>query len=284
MWRISAALAVAVAALPAFSQELPDLSRVRGIPPPLGRIDDVLRPPPEGGLPADERVAVGRLAGCEEPQALFLTRFVSGAALAASQIQAWLESKGPDAPLGLERRLFGGRPRLAEAVRRAQSGVPTEEVPCPPLPLLDGWKLRAKRAPARLCRGERAGPGGIHAFVEQGGTGSSRPKLSTLPASRSLSPRPFEGGARPGRKAVSVTALVHLSPAPLGRAERCRPRLSAVLFDEGGHARLRYHADYGAALSVELLGDGRLTVELTFDEASAVFKPSASEIRVKRSN
>ena len=73
---------------------------------------------------------------------------------------------------------------------------------------------------------------------------------------------------------LPAAALVWVSGAPEGAKDACRPRLSVSFHDARGRARLRYHADFGGALSVELLGDRCQMVRLTFDAASNHFQPS----------
>jgi hypothetical protein len=219
------------------------LPGVEGIPAPLGRVGDVVEAPAPGGFPAHERVVVATLEGCDRPQAFQLSRFVGAVAGAGEQIQHWLEGKQPGAPLGLERRLFGRKPRLTEAVQKARRSIPVEASASPAAALIDGWKLAVDRAPRKRAP-KPASPalGGQFWFVDS-------------------------------KDARTLSALVQLAAAPSTQRDRCRPRLSAVLFDESGKARLRYHADYGGELSVELLGDGCRNIDLLFDPPSQRFRP-----------
>lgn len=209
-------LAALLWAGPALGQKEMELSQVRGIPAPLGRMEGVVEPPPEGGLPAGEKVVVTRLSGCEREQAIYLTRFLAGVLLAASQVQSWLQSTGEGAPLRLEKKLFRGRDALSQAVGRSRRATLESDL--------------------RAGDWSRGG-----SFIFQLGTTPSRP----------------------------VAAVAQLSP---GEPDRCLPKLSAVLYDDRGTARLRYQAS-GAAPRVELLGDGCQVVELTLDEKSASFRP-----------
>ena len=67
---------------------------------------------------------------------------------------------------------------------------------------------------------------------------------------------------------------MRLQPAPEDAADRCRPRLSAALFDASGKVRFRYHADFAGAVSAELIGDGCRGVAFTYDAAAAEFRPA----------
>ncbi len=223
------------------------LAGTDSIPAPLGQIGDVVQEIPEGGTPGGEQVVTSQLEGCDRHQALYLSRFVAGAAMAGAQIQAWLEKTGPSAPVGLERRLFGSKRRLIEAVTRARSSAPAQLLSCQQVPLDDGWRLRLAKAPEQLCKGERASPSirGAWWFM--------------LPNRASHPP--------------AIGAVVQLNAAPPDRSDRCRPRLSAVLFDEAGVARLSYHADFGGALYVELLGDRCERVGFRFKVESQRFEP-----------
>ncbi len=52
--------------------------------------------------------------------------------------------------------------------------------------------------------------------------------------------------------------------------DKCLPRLTGVLFDGKGVARIRYEADFGAAAAGALLGD-KCQVTFSFDEKNEVF-------------
>lgn len=59
----------------------------------------------------------------------------------------------------------------------------------------------------------------------------------------------------------------------------CRPRISAVLFDARGQARVRFHADWSAAMAVTLVGDRCRNLDFTFDGAQQAFIPSWSSCK-----
>ncbi len=213
-----------------------------GPPPPLGRVGDVVEPVQPGGYPSNERVELVTLPGCPRPQALRLSRFVAGAAEAGAELEAWLAAPGPGAPPGLARKLFDDPRALGETVKRARQSGPVQGAPCDPLPARDGWKLVPARAPSKLCKAKAASPAGGPDFAF----------------------------SLPGQQAVS--AVVRMRPAPSRQADRCRPRLSAVLFDLSGKARLRYQADFGGGLEVELVGDRCEELALVFDAAAQKFR------------
>lgn len=81
----------------------------------------------------------------------------------------------------------------------------------------------------------------------------------------------------PGPGASEVWMAVKEKPAAVVRwasssgADKCLPKVSAVLFDNKGQARLRYDADFGAAVSATLVGDKCQNVVFTFDAETQVF-------------
>jgi hypothetical protein len=75
----------------------------------------------------------------------------------------------------------------------------------------------------------------------------------------------FFNGERRAAAAVTV--------AP-GVGDVCRPRLSVVLFDASGAARLRLHADWAKEVSASLVGNGCKAVHFTFDAQGQRFTPS----------
>jgi hypothetical protein len=79
----------------------------------------------------------------------------------------------------------------------------------------------------------------------------------------------------PGAGTNEVWLLEGKKPAALIRwesAKECLPRLSAVLFDAKGAARLRYDADFAGAAAATLIGD-RCQIDLNFDASKQVFHP-----------
>lgn len=67
-------------------------------------------------------------------------------------------------------------------------------------------------------------------------------------------------------------AVVRWAPsAGKGADKKCLPKLTGVLFDGKGAARIRYEADFGSAASGALLGDAKCQVTFTFDPKTEVF-------------
>ncbi len=205
------------------------------LPAPLGRLGDAIADVPAGGVPAGEKVVVARYEGCDRERAVFLNRFLAGAALGGNQIQSWLATNGKEAAV------FKDRLALGKALDRAREGLFVEGQRCQSAPK-DGWKLELQSLPRALCAKERKGGTGEFWFAKPGMT-----------------------------KGKDLTAVVRLAPAGPAVEDRCRLRASAALFDDKGKARLLFHADYGAALEVELRGDG-CSVAFVFDSAIQGFR------------
>jgi hypothetical protein len=66
-------------------------------------------------------------------------------------------------------------------------------------------------------------------------------------------------------------AVVNVAP---GDPDACRLRLSTVLFDSRGQARVRLHADWGGAASVTLVGDGCQVVDFVLHSDAQSFVPT----------
>ncbi len=204
------------------------------LPAPLGRLGNFVDAPPPGGLPADEKVMVGKLDGCDRDQAFFLTRAVSGALAALQQLQDWMvQTKG------LEKKLFATG-KLAEVAQNVAASTATDEKLCASPVLVDGFKLDLTRAAGKQCPVEKGWRLGDFWWAKGG--------------------KPF--------------AVVALSASPEDSKDRCRPRLSVVLFDKSGVARIRLHADYGGVASISLLGDKCVGLDFGFDEGARAFVPT----------
>ncbi len=201
---------------------------------PLGRLGNVVDAPAEGGLPADEKVVMGRLDGCDRDQALYLTRAVSGTLVAVQQLQDWLNRTK-----GLEKKLFAAG-KLGEVAQAVAAATPMDSKSCEAPALTDGFKLALTRAPGKQC--------------------------------------PVEPGWRLGDSwwgtAGKALAVVFVTGAPAEAKDRCRPRLSVVLFDKEGVARVRLHADYGGVASLSLLGDKCVGLDFGFDSGAQAFVPT----------
>lgn len=203
------------------------------LPAPLGRLGNFVDAPPPGGVPADERIVVGTLDGCDREQAFFLTRAVSGTLAAVQQLQDLL-NQSP----GLEKKLFA-KGKLAEVSQGVAASVAMDQQLCEPPALTDGFKLELSRNTGKLC--------------------------------------PAQKGFRTGEfwwARGKPTAVALLTPAPAAAPDRCRPRLSVVLFDKAGVARIRLHADYGSVASLSLLGDRCVGLDFAFDAGAQAFVPT----------
>jgi hypothetical protein len=141
-----------------------------------------------------------------------------------------------DAAPGLELKLFRRPAVLSELMVRLRSSKRETKAPCTPLPLLDGYRLEPLRAPMKWCPLSNVGQEGEHWYTSQ-----NKPSAVI--------------SVRPG------------SPSP------CKPRLSAVLFDKSGRARVWLRADWGDAVGVTLVGDGCQLLEYSFDPESQSFEP-----------
>jgi len=201
---------------------------------PLGRLGNFVDAPPEGGLPADEKVIVGKLDGCDRDQALYLTRAVSGSLVAVQQLQDWL-GQTP----GLEKKLFAPG-KLGEVAQRVASSTPTDQKLCEAPALAEGYRLELTRAAGKQCAVEKGWRTGDFWWAKDG----------------------------------KPTAVVWVVGAPADAKDRCRPRLSVALFDKAGIARVRLHADYGGVASLSLLGDKCVGLDFGFDAGAQAFVPT----------
>lgn len=172
---ISFALAMVLAAPPA--APLPEISA------PLGHIGNVVEAVPKGGLPVADRVLVLKLEGCE-PQAVYLMRYLGGAARALEQLQQWLDASG------LERKLFARKSVLSGVMRHLSDSRAEDEKACKSAPLADDWRL-ALDAPPKLCPAEAGRTLGDFWFktkgvpaavvqVSRGAPDVCRPRLSAV--------------------------------------------------------------------------------------------------------
>jgi hypothetical protein len=162
---------------------------------------------------------------------------VSGSARAAEQLLQWLGSYPGEAEWA-----FGRGPRaldgLRQAVDRANRAVPSASVRCGDVK--GPWRLPANGGDAARC----ASPVGL----QRPGQVDFEDKAGRQPAAR-----------------------VRLAPGE--GANACQPRLSVVLFDAAGKARLLVHADYaGAPLEVTVFGKRPQPWRL--DAESQFFVPS----------
>ena len=145
-----------------------------------------------------------------------------------------------DANAGLEEKLFAKKGTLGEVSKLVSGGAPAEKK-CE-LALAEGWKLTAAAAPGSKCK-VGAAP---QAWWANGGKSS---------------------------------AVVALAPAAKDAQDTCKPRASAVFFDQAGKARVRFHTDFSAPAQVTLLGDKCQNVDFSFDENLNGFKARLSSCK-----
>lgn len=173
---IGLALAMVVAAPPA-APAMPEITA------PLGHIGAVVEAVPKGGLPVADRIVVLKTEGCQ-PQAVYLMRYLGGAARALEQLQQWLDASS------LEGRLFLKKGVLAEVMRHLSDARAEEEKACKPLPLVADWQLALDAAP-KLCPAEAGrtlgdfwfktrGVAAAAVLVSQGAPDACRPRLSAV--------------------------------------------------------------------------------------------------------
>lgn len=138
---------------------------------------------------------------------------------------------------GAETKLFGRKGVLSELMTQLTSAQLKPKVRCNRSALADGFKMMLPAAPQKWCEGKvDAGDGEFWFF-----TGS----------------------------VPSAVISVQKGAA----AEPCQPRLSTVLFDGKGQARVRVHADWAGAVSATLVGDGCESVNYIFSPATQTFIP-----------
>lgn len=139
---------------------------------------------------------------------------------------------------GQEKALFKGKQTLADVVRLLTDAKYEPRSDCAAPTLVDGFKLDLTAPPKKLCEVADDRPAGDFWFFSKG-------------------------------KPSAVISVVNGSP------DACKPRLSAVLFDSKGLARVRFHSDWGApSISANLLGDSCKSVDFTFDLAKEAFVPN----------
>ena len=97
---------------------------------------------------------------------------------------------------------------------------------------------------------------------------------AALPRDVTKAPKLCDGAAKDHAVLVAngkPAALVRWSAA--SGANKCAPRVTGVLFDAKGSARIRYDADFGGNAGGAVLAD-KCQVTFTYDAAREVFHPS----------
>lgn len=138
---------------------------------------------------------------------------------------------------GAEKKLFGRVGVLAELITSLGTASFDPRRDCSEPTLIDGFKLELVSTPKKWCDAPTNAQDGAFWFSSQ-------------------------------KKPVAV---VQISP---GGEKACRPRISAVLFDARGVARLRFHADWGGEASATLVGERCQNIAYSFDRDRQVFVPT----------
>lgn len=141
-----------------------------------------------------------------------------------------------DAAPGLEKKLFARQGQLGDVVKHLADARLSAKRACTPPAVKEGFKLELVGAPKKLCPAPADATTGDFWF--------------------------FTG--------ETVAAVVNLLP---GAPDACRPRLSVVLFDSKGQARVRLHADWGGVSSLTLVGDRCQSVDFVFSAEKQAFAP-----------
>ncbi|MEW5742701.1 MAG: hypothetical protein AB1938_27535 [Myxococcota bacterium] len=138
---------------------------------------------------------------------------------------------------GLEAKLFSRKAVLGEVMKHLSAAVFEDKKACAALTLAQGYQLELDAPPKKFCPVESRGDAlGEYWFFTKG-------------------------------RAAAVISVAKGDPDP------CVLRLSAVLFDAKGVARVRLHGDWGAQLSLTLNGDKCKKVDFTFDPSRQAFVP-----------
>ncbi len=138
---------------------------------------------------------------------------------------------------GSEKKLFGRNGVLTEVMKQLSSSRFELKLSCTAAPLTDGYKLELTAPPKKWCDAKADSADGEFWFF-----------ASAKPAA-----------------VISVQK---------GATDVCKPRLSTLLFDSKGIARVRLHADWAGAMSTTLVGDRCQLVEYTLDADKQVFVPA----------
>jgi hypothetical protein len=142
-----------------------------------------------------------------------------------------------DSSPGFEASFFKKTERLSDVMRLLSAATPQRaKGACRAPPVRDGFKPTHSRVPKSFC--------------------ASDPE-------RTLGEYWFFSGETPA-------AVIRVAP---GTPEACAPRISSILFDSSGAARLRLSADWGGEVSAELLGDRCQLLEFRLDEKPHHFLP-----------
>ncbi|MCC6335207.1 MAG: hypothetical protein IT380_14610 [Myxococcales bacterium] len=138
---------------------------------------------------------------------------------------------------GLEAKLFKRKAILGEVMKHLSAAAFEEKKSCGPLTLGQGFQVELDAPPKKFCPVQSRGDFlGEYWFFT-------------------------------GKKPAAVISVSKGDPDP------CVLRLSSVLFDAKGVARVRVHGDWGTQISVTLNGDKCKKVDFSFDPSRQVFVP-----------
>ncbi len=141
-----------------------------------------------------------------------------------------------DATPGFEAKLFKRKATLTDVVKQLSDSTFEPKKSCTSLAAKNGYQLDIDWPSTRFCPNAGATQGDFWFFNK-------------------------------GRAAV----VINVQP---GDEDHCKLRLSTVLFDSHGQARVRLHADWGGASSVTLVGDGCQVVEFVLHSETQTFVPT----------
>lgn len=138
---------------------------------------------------------------------------------------------------GAEKKLFARKNVLAEVMKQLGASKLSTKTACVASKLADGYRLELGWAPRKWCDAKAGVQDGEFWFFA-------------------------------ADKAAGVISVQK------GGAEACKPRLSTVLFDARGVARVRLHADWGGGLSATLIGDRCQVIDYALDTQKQTFVPT----------
>jgi len=141
-----------------------------------------------------------------------------------------------DATPGFEAKLFKRRGTLAEVVKQLSDSRLEPKRACVSPALKNGYQLELDWPVPHFCPNPVATGGDFWFFAK-----------------------------------AHAAAVVSVQP---GDPDACKLRLSTVLFDSRGQARVRLHADWGGVAAVSLIGDGCQVVDFVLQPETQRFVPS----------
>lgn len=136
-----------------------------------------------------------------------------------------------------EKKLFGRKGVLGEVMKQLGASRFEAKAGCAPSPLTDGARLELTAAPKKWCDAKPDAAEGEFWFFSNG-------------------------------KPAAVISVQK------GATNPCKPRLSSVLFDAKGAARVRLHADWAGAMSATLVGERCQFVDYTLVTEKQAFSPN----------